>query len=136
MAGQTGASLTPAENGGNHHIYVDALDEAGKQIYGSQAKVTWAGGEQTLTVDKPADQAGTNYPVYKWQKCAVEIAGAPSNRVHGLSSSHPDEPNPDTARAAIRSFTTLFWLNFSEPLPPPPSRPHPLLPRRVSFKVG
>ena len=120
--------LTPAENGGNHHIYVDALDEAGKRIYGSQAKVTWAGGEQTLTVDKPANEAGTNYPVYKWQKCAVEMAGAPSDTVHGLSSSHPDEPNPDGSQSGNTLFHHSFLVEFqrtlaapTESAPPPPA---------------
>ncbi len=104
--------LTPDENRGNHHIYLDALDEAGQRLYGSQAKVTWEGGDFVVTVDKPANEAGANYPMYKWQKCAVEMVGAPSDTVHGLSSSHPDEPNPDGSQSGNTLFHHSFLVEF------------------------
>ncbi len=120
--------LTPDENRGNHHIYLDALDEAGQRLYGSQAKVTWAGGEFVVTVDKPANEAGANYPMYKWQKCAVEMVGAPSDTVHGLSSSHPDEPNPNGSQSGNTLFHHSFLVEFqrtiaaaTEGAPPPPA---------------
>lgn len=84
--------LTPDENHGNHHIFLDALDEAGNRVPGAQARVTWEGGEQVVTVDKPANEPGTNFPMWKWQVCAVAMLGLPSDRVANLHTGHPDEP--------------------------------------------
>lgn len=96
--------LTPEENHGNHHIYLDALDEAGERIMGAQARVTWEGGEQVITVDKPANEPGANFPMWKWQICQVEMLGLPSDRVVNLHTGHPDEP-PGTGN-------TLFHHSF------------------------
>jgi hypothetical protein len=84
--------LTPEENHGNHHIYLDALDEAGQRINGAKARVTWEGGEQVTTIDKPPSEPGTNFPMWKWQVCAVEMLDLPSDRVINLHTGHPDEP--------------------------------------------
>ena len=67
--------LTPAENGGNHHIYLDLLDEQGRRVNGARARVTWPGGEQIVTVDKPPTEPGTNCPMWKKQIYAVEALG-------------------------------------------------------------
>jgi hypothetical protein len=99
--------LTPQENGGNHHIYLDARDPAlgggaeGARVNGGRLRVTWDGGEQIVTVDKPANEAGTNFPMWKWQVCAVECLGLPggelpSDRVTGLHTGHPDEAAGNT----------------------------------------
>lgn len=99
--------LTPAENGGNHHIYMDVYDgtagngEYGARVDGARLRVTWDGGEQAVTVDKPANEPGTNFPMWKWQVCAVECLGLtgqelPSDRVTGLHTGHPDEAAGNT----------------------------------------
>ncbi len=101
--------LTPEENGGNHHIYMDILDPAigdgsnpnGGRVYGARARVTWDGGEQLVTVDKPANEPGTNFPMWKWQVCAAEALGLPglelpSDRVTGMHTGHPDEAPGNT----------------------------------------
>lgn len=84
--------LTPAENGGRHHLFLDALDEAGDRIFGAQARVTWPGDAQTITVEKPVGEPGANFPLWKWQIVAVEMLGLPSDRVENLHTGHPDEP--------------------------------------------
>ena len=84
--------LTPDENHTNHHLFLDALDEQGDRISGARGRVTWEGGEQVVTVDKPADEPGTNFPMWKWQVCAVEMLDLPSDRVTGIHTGHPDEP--------------------------------------------
>lgn len=104
--------LTPQENGGRHHIYLDALDEAGQRLYNSRSKIAWEGGEFTVTIDKPTNEPGANYPMYKWQKCTVAMLGAPSDAVHGLSSSHPDEPNPDGSSSGNTLFHHSFLVEF------------------------
>jgi len=98
--------LTPQENGGNHHIYLDVLDPAlggapGGRVEGARLRVTWDGGEQIVTVDKPASEPGTNFPMWKWQVCAVECLGLaeqelPSDRVTGMHTGHPDEATGNT----------------------------------------
>ncbi len=99
--------LTPQENGGNHHIYLDVLDPAlggapyGGRVETARLRVTWDGGEQIVTVDKPANEPGTNFPMWKWQVCAVECLGLagqelPSDRVTGLHTGHPDEAAGNT----------------------------------------
>ncbi len=96
--------LTPAENHGNHHIFLNALDEAGNRIMGAKAHVTWPGGEQTITVDKPSNEPGANFPLWKWQIAAVEMLDLPSDQIVNLHTGHPDEP-PGTGN-------TLFHHSF------------------------
>lgn len=101
--------LTPEENGGNHHIYMDILDPAlgeganpnGGRVYGARARVTWDSGEQIVTVDKPQNEPGTNFPMWKWQVCAAAALGLPglelpSDHVTGLQTAHPDEATGNT----------------------------------------
>ncbi len=109
--------LTPAENGGNHHIYMDVYDgiagtgQYGKRLDGAKLRVTWDGGEQIVTIDKPANEAGTNFPMWKWQVCAAECLGMPgqellSDRIIGLHTGHPDEAPGNTL------FHHSFHLTF------------------------
>lgn len=111
--------LTPDENHGNHHVYLDALDEAGQRLFGAQARITWSGGEQVVTIDKPANEPGTNFPMWKWQVVAVEMQGLPSDKVTNLHTGHPDEP-PGTGNTL---FHHSFQVDFKRTLkstPPPP----------------
>ena len=81
--------LTPQENNGKHHIFVDVIDEAGNRIYNSRVRIAWAGDSDIIIVDKPLDEPGANYPMWKWQICSAEVVGAPSDRVENLSSGSP-----------------------------------------------
>ena len=96
--------LTPAENHGNHHIFLDALDEGGNRINGAKARITWPGGEQTITVDKPLNEPGANFPLWKWQVAAAQMLDLPSDQVVNMHTGHPDEP-PGTGN-------TLFHHSF------------------------
>ncbi len=101
--------LTPEENGGNHHIFLDILDPAtapnpgspGGRVFGARARITWDGGEQIVTIDKPLNEAGTNLPMWKWQVCDAVALGLPdaelaSDRVTGMHTGHPDEATGNT----------------------------------------
>lgn len=101
--------LTPEENGGNHHIYLDILDPAlgdgshpnGARVFGARVRVSWDGGEQNVTVDKPLNEPGANFPMWRWQVCAVQAVGLPgqelpSDQVTGLHTGHPDEAPGNT----------------------------------------
>lgn len=83
--------LTPEENHGSHHIYLDVLDEEGQRAYGTRLRITWDGGEDTVTIDKPPDEAGANFPLWRGQVCTVQCEGIASDLVEELSTAHPDE---------------------------------------------
>lgn len=120
--------LTPDENQGRHHIFLDALDETGARVFGAQARVTWPGGEQTLTVEKPLGEPGANFPMWKWQICAVEMLGLPSDRVENLHTGHPDEPPGLGNTLFHHSFEVVYQRAVSgaaQPPPPPPPPPPP-----------
>lgn len=101
--------LSPEENHGNHHIYVDLYDSVGTggpagygpRLFGGRVRVTWDGGEQIITIEKPLGEPGTNFPMWKWQVCAAEALGLPgaelpSDRVTGMHTGHPDEASGNT----------------------------------------
>jgi hypothetical protein len=130
--------LTPDENQGRHHIFLDALDETGSRVSGAQARVNWPGGEQTITVDKPLGEPGSNFPMWKWQICTVEMLGLPSDRVENLHTGHPDEPPGQGNTLFHHSFEVVFQRAVSSagqpPMPPPPTPPgDKLLERYVLF---
>ena len=88
--------LTPEENKGKHHIYVDALDENGKRVDGAMLNWGWdGGGEQpAIKMDKPTNEPMCNIPVYRGQTIAVWM-GNDSDVVTGLHTLHPDELGPN-----------------------------------------
>ncbi len=110
--------LTPEENGGKHHIFIEALTPEGQRAFQSQARVTWDGGEQVVTIDKPLGEPGTNFPMWKWQVCRVEMLGLPSDRVSNLHTAHPDEPNPDGSQSGNTLFHHSFLVEFQETVAP------------------
>ena len=83
--------LAPAENYGRHHVFLDAIDEEGNRLFGSRALVSWDGGAEKIVIDKPLGEPGTNFPLWKWQVCNVEMLDLPSDRVENLRTDHPDE---------------------------------------------
>lgn len=89
--------LTGAENMGNHHIYCDVLDEEGKRVKRARLVLFQADIEPVFaSVDKPANEAGTNFPLWKADKATVAVVwpdddSLPSEQVVGLSTAHPDE---------------------------------------------
>jgi hypothetical protein len=89
--------LTGAENMGNHHIYVDVLDEEGNRINTARLVLFQENTAPVFAVvDKPAIEAGTNFPLWKADKATVAVAWPddgplPSEQVTGLSTGYPDE---------------------------------------------
>ena len=114
--------LSPEENHGNHHLFLDALDEAGQRSFGAQARVTWPGGDNTITIDKPLAEPGANFPLWKWQICSVEMLGLPSDRVENLHTGHPDEPPGLGNTLFHHSFEVVFRRSVKQDAgsgPPP-----------------
>ena len=95
--------LSPEENHGRHHVFLDAVDEAGNRLFGSCALIRWDGGSERIVIDKPLGEPGTNFPLWKWQICSVEMLDLLSDRVENLRTDHPDED----------SGNSLFHHSFS-----------------------
>ena len=113
--------LSPTENHANHNIFVDMLDEDGKRIYGAKARMIWQGGQGEATIDKPENEPGTNFPLWKHQVGTVEGVGLPSDKVANLHSGHPDEPGPPAWGNTLfhHSFYVIFQrtIKGGEPSP-------------------
>jgi hypothetical protein len=108
--------LSPVENHANHNVYVDLLDEDGNRIYGAKALMTWQGGQGEATIDKPENEPGTNFPLWKHQVGAVEGVGLPSDKVTNLHSGHPDEAGPPAWGNTLfhHSFYVVFQRTIKE----------------------
>ncbi|RME56274.1 MAG: carboxypeptidase regulatory-like domain-containing protein [Caldilineae bacterium] len=106
--------LSREENGGRHHIYLDALTPEGKRAFNSRARITWEGGEQTVAIDKPETEPGANFPMWKWQVCSVEMLDMPSDKVHNLRTDHPDEPFDDGTQSGNTLFHHSFLVEFQQ----------------------
>ena len=106
--------LASHENKGRHHIFLDAVSPQGTRLRDSRAHITWAGGEQTVTLDKPDDEPGANFPMWKWQECSVRMLDLPSDTVHGLRTDHPDEPAPDGTQGGNTLFHHSFFVIFQQ----------------------
>lgn len=106
--------LTGAENMGNHHIYADVLDGTGRRI--NQARLVMTQGNsapQYAVVDKPANEAGTNFVMWSNTLGTVAVsypanAPLPSESVSGIRSTHPDEEIGNTW--GHHSFYVVFQL--------------------------
>jgi len=108
--------LSPVENHGNHNVYVDLLDKDGNRIYGAKARATWQGGQGEVTIDKPENEPGTNFPLWKHQVCTAEGLGLPSDKVVNLHSGHPDEAGPPAWGNTLfhHSFYVIFQRTIKE----------------------
>jgi hypothetical protein len=97
--------LLPLENFGNHHVYLEALDEDGNRIKNPPVVVgwTWEGrrpdeAARPFPLDKPDSEAAGNLTMHFGQVVSVWIEGTgqeKSDRVENFHTAHPDEPLPD-----------------------------------------
>lgn len=95
--------LTPEENQKRHHIFIDAIDETGKNLPGSTFLIRWEGGSETVTTQAQPSGPGANFPMWKWQVCSIEGANAHSDIAVNLRTDHPDEG----------TLNTLFHHSFA-----------------------
>ena len=92
--------LSPEENRGKHNVYVDVWRNGSCLRSLSAIAVAYGWQDtpaQTLRLDKPMSEPGTNFPIYSgaryWVK-VVDMDGEQSDMVTGLSCDLPDEPQP------------------------------------------
>ena len=109
--------LTPEENNGRHHIFLDAIDERDERLYGTLFTILWDGGSDTVIIEKEPPEPGANFPMWKWQVCSVEGVGAPSDRVINLRTDHPDEAPGNTL------FHHSFAITYLRTIAEEPSEP-------------
>lgn len=92
--------LTPEENGRNHHVYVDVVDEAGQRVVDPQLQIRWDWeGRRPDEVadpkplDKPAGEPAGNVPMNTGQVVSLLIGGdgLASDVVSGMHTNWPDE---------------------------------------------
>ncbi|MGC8878882.1 MAG: hypothetical protein ACP5R2_06645 [Anaerolineae bacterium] len=134
--------LTSPENRGNHHVYLDVLDEDGERLTGAIVLYTWQGrqGDPLQVIcDKPANEPAANIPLYPGQVVTLwvdtgQLSGA-SDQVSGIHTAHPDEDTGNTRYH--HSFYVVFQLRTAQtpPIPtaseqvtPPPAIPEQPIP--------
>jgi hypothetical protein len=89
--------LKPVENNGLHNVFLMVVDDQGKAIRGIPVAWDWIGRHPDqaavpVALDKPSPEPMGNIPMGQGQTVTVWVAGAgPSDRVSGLSTTHPDE---------------------------------------------
>src|SRR5262245_33761244 len=104
--------LTGDENRGNHHAYIDTIDEDGRRINGVRLVLNQDGQRPVFAVvDKPANEAGTNFPLWSTSLANVSVQWPadnplPSEEVRGIRTEHADEEVGNTL--GHHSFYIVF----------------------------
>jgi len=112
--------LTGTENMGNHHLYADVLDADGRRVKQARLKLMQGNSApQWAVIDKPANEPGTNFPLWSHDRAAVSVNHPadnplPSEVVTGIMTGHADEEIGNTW--GHHSFYVVFQLtNIPEP---------------------
>ena len=100
--------LYPRENFGNHNVYLEALDEAGRRIKKPPAWAGWTWKDRRpnervdpVILDKPTYETAGNIAMHFQQTVSVWINGLTPNgtdrsdMAENLHTRHPDEPLDD-----------------------------------------
>lgn len=126
--------LTPAENRGKHHVFVDIVDEAGRPVRDPKLRIgwTWDGRQPSepappQPLDKsPSEPAGNVELASTRQVTTVWISdfARPSDAVEGLHTNHAGERGPSGElwnSVGHHSFYVRFQLTLAggQPTEPP-----------------
>lgn len=100
--------LLPEENMGNHHVYLESLDEQGNRIRNPFSWAGWTWKDKRpderadpVPLDKPDYEAAGNIAMHFGQIVSVWLKGLYSNSnditdtAENIHTNHPDEPAPD-----------------------------------------
>lgn len=122
--------LTGSENGGNHNLFLDVVDQNGQRIMRHTVMWNWAGNAGPLPnpviIDKPPNEAGGNIAIWgnmEWIEAWIE---GNSDRVYGIRSSHPDEESGNNW--GHHSFYAVFQKVIITEEEPPIEPPEPPVP--------
>lgn len=90
--------LLPAENQGNHNLYVNVFDENGEPYRNARVLLYWPDGEAVIPLEKEWPRAlemAMGNGVLARNAVSVRIVDTiPSDAVHGLHTNHGDEAGP------------------------------------------
>lgn len=125
--------LTPDENRGLQHVFIDVLDRNNQRIIGANIQWTWEGRTQPglpnpIRIDKPSGEIA-NLPFFSGVK--INIWHPSGNGVTGLSANHPDELGPNGEKwntIGHHSFLVVFRRISDISSPPKPPDPPPTEP--------
>lgn len=106
--------LTPEENEGRHHIFVQAHFAENSQNSRAAVRITWEGGSQDFTLEKNQRDSVLSFAMFTWQTCNVNMADAQSEMISGLTANHPDELSEDGERTGNTLFHHSFLVEFEE----------------------
>lgn len=105
--------LTPEENQGRHHLFIEVLDEHGHRVVDARVRITSEAGEKIVRVIGDDHQAAVTFPMDKWDIYDVEVLGLPSDRVVGLTAAHPEEGK---GNPAFRHSFLIVWQRTVAPV--------------------
>ncbi len=91
--------LSGQQNKGNHNVFVDVLNADGSRRYGAHVNVyfgQYADKFAVLTIDKPANEPGSNAPMFRGNFYDVEGADLPSDKAVHFTADLPDEEDGNT----------------------------------------
>ncbi|MCB0163834.1 MAG: peptidoglycan DD-metalloendopeptidase family protein [Anaerolineae bacterium] len=126
--------LTGAESHGQHNLFVDILDEHGERINNSQVVVrNYDLPPATLTLDKPANEPGTNTQMYFNDTLSIVVKwdGLPSELAEGFHTRHEDDDPPGSTRGH-HSYYIVFQKSVGVTEHPPVTPKPPLTPPDAS----
>lgn len=135
--------LTGPENGFNHHLYADVLDEQGRRIDRAELTVeNFNGALGRLVADKQATEPGTNHPIWPNDRLSVwagwkeegRPAPLPSDKAHGFHTLHPDEGPLN--RTAHHSFYLVFQRTIATGQQPPVDPEPPVTAHEIVIRIG
>jgi hypothetical protein len=115
--------LLPKENRGDHHIYLESLNEAGERISPSPPEAIWANSQfgnisEPVKLEKPAAEPAGNIPMWEGNTYKARIRGLSlsatdkSDVVENVHTDHPDEPLPSDGLGGNTRFHHSFYVVF------------------------
>ena len=106
--------LSPEENQGRHHIFVQAHFHPDSTSDEVLFLVEWEDGSQEYKLRRSRRESIGHVAMFTWQVCNVQMLGAPSEIVTGLTANHPDELLEDGTRSGNTLFHHSFQVEFEE----------------------
>ena len=106
--------LAPEENQGRHHIFVQAHFHPDSTSDEVLFLVEWEDGNQEFKLRRSRRESIGHVAMFTWQVCNVQMMGAPSEIVTGLTANHPDELLEDGTRSGNTLFHHSFQVEFEE----------------------
>src|SRR5437588_4817457 len=88
--------LSGQQNRGNHNLFVDVLNADGTRRNGAHCNLFFGEHSNVLTVDKPANEPGTNAPMFRGNFYDIEGADLPSDKAIHFNTEWPDEEEGNT----------------------------------------